>query len=119
MAPRFIGKTSLAGLHVLRLDEQPVLAQHATLRDMLRLRLGPAAAALFAEPVVTWPGPDGPGSVSWYADASGDAEPLAALPADRRATAERQLRETIGQFNSLLADVETGSLLRCSLACRG
>ena len=116
MAPRFIGKTSLAGLHPVQWDGQPVLAAHARLRDLLQSRAGPAAAGLFAEPVVTWPGADAPGSVSWYSDAPGDAEPLAGLPADRRAAAEARLRGVLRQLGPLLADPEAGPLLRRALA---
>ncbi len=116
MAPRFIGKTSLAGLHPVQLSGQPVLASHARLRDLLLARLGPAAAGLFAEPVVTWPSADAPGSVSWYADANGDSEPLARLPADRRMPAETRLRDILRQFSPLLGDPETGPLLRRALA---
>ena len=116
MAPRFIGKTSLAGLHLVQWGGQPVLGSHARLRDLLQSRLGPAAAALFAEPVVTWPDAGNPGSVSWYADASGDGEPLAGLPADRRAPVERQLRDILNRFSPLLADPEVGPLLRRALA---
>ncbi len=116
MAPRFIGKTSLAGLHLVQWDGQPVLAAHARLRDLLQSRLGPAAAGLFAEPVVTWPGADAPGSVSWYTDVPGDAEPLAGLPADRRAPSEARLRGILRQLGPLLADPEAGPLLRRVLA---
>lgn len=121
MAPRFIGKTSLAGLHPVQWDGQPVLAAHARLRDLLQSRAGSAAAGLFAEPVVTWPGADAPGSVSpgsvsWYSDVPGDAEPLAGLPADRRAAAETRLRGILRQLGPLLADPETGPLLRRALA---
>ncbi len=116
MAPRFIGKTSLARLHLVRLDGRPVLESHARLRELLQSRLGPDAAALFAEPVVTGPGPGNPGSVSWYADAPGDGEPLAALPVDRRAPVERRLREILAQFSPLLADPDVGPLLHRALA---
>ncbi len=119
MAPRFVVKTSLDGLHLLQLGGRPVLGSHARLRELLQSRLGPAAAALFAEPVVTWPSPGNPGSVSWYADTSGDGEPLATLPADRRALAEQQLRDILRQLTPLLADPEAGPLLRRALALAG
>ena len=116
MAPRFIGKTSLAGLHPILLDGAPVLAAHARLRAMLTERAGPAAAALFAEPVIT----EGtPGSVSWYADQLGDAEPLPGLPPERRAGPEARLRDTLARLAPLLADASTGPLLRRALAVRG
>jgi len=74
---------------------------------------------LFAEPVVTWPAPDNPGSVSWYADASGEAEAIAALPADRRAAVERQLRDVLRQIGPLLDDPGLGPLLHGALALSG
>lgn len=119
MAPRFIGKTSLAGLHLVTLGGEPVLRSYPRLRDALQSRLGPAAAGLFAEPVVTWPALDNPGSVSWYADAPGDAEALAVLPADRRSPVETQLRDLLQQFSALLHDPEFDPLLRRALALSG
>ena len=116
MAPRFIGKTSLAGLHPVQLGGQPVLASYARLRELLQARLGPPAAGLFAEPVITWPSAEGPGSVSWYAEANGDGEPLAGLPTDRRAPAEARLRDILRQVGPLLSEPETGPLLRRALA---
>ena len=53
MPPRYISKTSLAGLHLLTLDNAPVLGLHTRLTDLLRRRGMDAAAALFAEPVST------------------------------------------------------------------
>ena len=68
MAPRFIGKTSLEGLHPIALDGRRVLDDYERLQAVLRPRAGPEAAALFAEPVATWPtpgpAPGRPGSVS-------------------------------------------------------
>ena len=116
MAPRFIGKTSLAGLHPVQWNGQPVLAAHARLRDLLAARVGTAAAALFAEPVVTWPDAGNPGSVSWYADAAGNGEPLATLAAEHRARVEQQLREILQQFGALQADPDVGPILRRALA---
>ncbi len=119
MAPRFIAKTSLAGLHLVQLGGQPVLGMHSQLRDLLHARIGPRAAALFAEPVLTRPGDGGSGSISWYADTADDAEPLAALPTDRRAAAEARLRDIMQQIGPLRADPELGPLLRRALAISG
>lgn len=116
MAPRFIGKTSLAGLHPVQMGGQPVLASYVRLRDLLQARLGSSAAGLFSEPVVTWPGAEDAGSVSWYADANGDGEPLAGLPSDRRAPVEARLRDILQQLGPLLGEAEAGPLLRRALA---
>ncbi len=116
MAPRFIGKTSLMGLTPLTLGGQKVLDQFAAVREALRDRAGADAAQLLAEPVITWPTAEGPGSVSWYTDLPGDAEPLAALSVDRRAGAEARLRQVMARVQPLLADPGAGPLLRRALA---
>ena len=118
MAPRLIGKTTFAGLHPVLLDGQPVLEMHARLQTMLGARLGPAAAALFAEPIVTRAGPEpaDPGSVSWYTEVPGTVETLAAGSPDARAMAERRLRDLVRQLGPLLHDPDVGPLLRRALA---
>ena len=116
MPPRYIVKTSLAGLHLLTLDGAPVLRLHARLADLLRRHGADAAAGLFAEPVITPPSASLPGSVAWYADLQGVAEPLFTLPADRRAGPEVALRAALQALAPLLNDPEAGPLLRRALA---
>ena len=116
MPPRYIIKTSLAGLHLLTLDGAPVLRLHARLADLLRRHGADAAAGLFAEPVITPPSASLPGSVAWYADLQGVAEPLFTLPADRRAGPEVALRAALQALAPLLNDPEAGPLLRRALA---
>ena len=116
MPPRYIIKTSLAGLHLLTLDGAPVLRLPARLADLLRRHGADAAAGLFAEPVITPPSASLPGSVAWYADLQGVAEPLFTLPADRRAGPEVALRAALQALAPLLNDPEAGPLLRRALA---
>ncbi len=118
MAPRFIGKTSLAGLTPLHHGGGPVLARYASLTDTLRARVGTEAAQLFAEPVVTEGTDQVPGSVSWYSELQGEVEPLAALPVERRAGPEGRLRQILARLDPLLTDPELGPLLRRALALR-
>ncbi len=116
MANRFTGKTPLAGLRPLTLDGRPVQDQFATYRDLLARLAGPAAAALFAEPIATWREPgDESGSISWYADAPGEPEALASLPADRRAPVEQALRGVLASLQPALADPRLGPWLRRAL----
>lgn len=116
MALRFLGKTSLGEFAPIMLDGQAVLGAHERLQALLRDRVGPAAATLFAEPVVTWPSPDTKGSVSWYTEAQGSAESLAAMSPDRRAQTERDLRELLRRVAPLRTDPGNGPLLRRALA---
>ena len=116
MPPRYITKTSLAGLHLVTLDGAPILSLHARLTEVLHRRGAGAAAALFAEPVSTPPSASTPGSIAWYADLQGAAEPLFTLSTDRRAGPEAALRGALQALSPLLDDPEAGPLLRRALA---
>ncbi len=116
MANRFTGKTPLAGLRPLRLDGRPVQDQFATYRDLLARYAGQDAATLFAEPIATWrEDGDGSGSISWYADAAGEPEPLASLPFDRRMPLEQRLRGVLAALQPAMADPRLGPWLRRAL----
>ena len=122
MAPRFIIKTSLTGLHPLALDGTRLLELHRRLHELLVSR-APSASSLFAEPVVTWPGrngtaDDGPGSVSWYTEEAGPAEPMTGLEPFRRDLLAERLRGSLRALQPLLDEPETGPLLRRAL-CLG
>ena len=114
MAARFLGKTVLAELVPLRAGGRPVLEQYEPLRSILAARFGAAAADLFAEPIVTWGG-EASGSVSWYAEAIGEAEPLRALPAERRERLEAGLRDTLARLSPVLEEPDAGPLLLAAL----
>ena len=113
MAPRFLGKTSLDGLELLRIDGHPVLDEYTRLRDLLASR-APAAAGLLAEPIGNWNSRDAP-VVSWYAEAGNEPETLAAIAPDRRLQLEAQLRNVMASLAPLLADPTTGPTLRRAL----
>jgi S1-C subfamily serine protease len=113
VAPRFLGKTSLDGLELLRIDGHPVLDEYTRLRDLLASR-APAAAGLLAEPIGNWNSRDAP-VVSWYAEAGNEPETLAAIAPDRRLQLEAQLRNVMASLAPLLADPTTGPTLRRAL----
>jgi hypothetical protein len=118
-SPRFLLKTDLAGLVPIEVGGAPAIAQAARLADLLAARLGPEAAALFAEPVATTDAARGGGSVSWYAPASGEPVPLASLPEARRALLAAGLRDRLAALVPLLADPQAGPLLRAALVLPG
>ena len=92
---RFIARTSLAGLAPLLVNGRPLLEDEARLQDALRTRGGEAAVRLFAHPVITWGNGASPGSVAWYTDVAGEAEPLSSLPAERRAALGARLQAVL------------------------
>jgi len=109
-SPRFLLKTDLQGLEPAMLGGAPVLEAYPRLLE----RLGPHAA-LFAEPVVTWGNGRNAGSVSWYAEGSGDPVPLAGLAPPRRQAAEAELARRLAALEHLAGD----PLLRAALVLAG
>ena len=75
-----------------------VLSRHADLTRILRRHLPASTAALFARPKAV----DG-GIYEWYSDLGGQPQRLADLPAPKRASVERLLRERL-QAIAQLAD---------------
>lgn len=115
MAPRFIIKTALTGLHPLSLDGIRLLELHRRLQELFVSRdLG--AATLFAEPVVTWPTQNSPGSVSWYTEEAGPAEKLADLEPARRELFHERLNGVLQRLQPLLNEPEVGALLQRALS---
>lgn len=115
MAPRFIIKTALTGLHPLSLDGIRLLELHRRLQELFVSRdLG--AATLFAEPVVTWPTQDSPGSISWYTEEAGPAEKLADLEPARRELFHERLGGVLRRLQPLLNEPEIGPLLQRALS---
>ena len=113
MAPRFLGKTAIDGLDLLKIEGRPVLGDYARLRDLLQTR-APAAAGLLAEPIGNWNSADAP-VVSWYAEANNDPETLATLAPDHRQQLDARLRGAMAAVAPLLADPSTGPTLRLAL----
>lgn len=105
---RFIARTSLAGLTPLLINGHPLLEDEARLQEALRARGGEAAVRLFAHPVITWGNGASPGSVAWYTDAAGEAEPLVTLPVEQRGAIGARLQAVLtglwpGRTDPLLA----------------
>ena len=115
MAPRFITKTTLTGLHPLSLDGIRLLDLHRRVQDIVASS-NLDAATLFAEPVVTWPTADAPGSISWYTEETGPAEKLADLEPARRELFQARLSDALRRLHPLLDQPESGPLLRRALS---
>ena len=112
---RFIVKTALDGRVPLRAGLLPVLENYRKLQDALTGRAGSEAARLFAEPIVTWGNGAAAGSVSWYAEADGEVQPLSSLPPERRGRLEQSLQTALARLLPLRSDPEIGPLLSRAL----
>lgn len=73
-------RTTLTGVRPLGVRGEPLHHAQEQIRGAIRRRLGPRHAALLAEPVAH----DLGRAIDWYADATGDAVPLNALPSERQ-----------------------------------
>lgn len=108
-APLFIGKVEFSAAEPVNLGGTPVLRLHGELVVILNEVGAPAAARLFAEPVV------GGSAVSFYAEGSGEPQRLASLSASRRAEAEAFLRARLQELLPALDHPTAGPLLRRAL----
>ena len=92
-----------------------MLENYRKLQDLLAARAGVEAARLFAEPIVTWSNGAAAGSVSWYAEADGEVQPLLSLPPERRGRLEQSLQASLARLLPLRSDPEIGPLLSRAL----
>jgi len=92
-----------------------VLENYRKLQDLLAARAGVEATRLFAEPIVTWSNGAAAGSVSWYAEADGEVQPLLSLPPERRGRLEQSLQASLARLLPLRSDPEIGPLLSRAL----
>lgn len=96
MADHFITSTSLRGLRALGLQGDRVSAAYAQITALLRARLSPAHAALFAEPQ-----PTRDDTVDWYSDSVGEVTPLVLLGGEARELAEEQIGRLVADIEDL------------------
>lgn len=115
---RYLQAAELEDRLPLRAGAAIALAQHARLAALIEAK-APAAAGLFAEPVLDPKDSPAPRRVSWYGPASEDPVPLERLPTAQRLLAESELRSRLSALQPLLADPEAGGLLRAALMVSG
>ena len=108
-APLFIGKVEFTTAEPVNLGGTPVLRLHGELVVILNELRAPAAARMFAEPVV------GSSAVSLYAEGTGEPQRFASLSATRRAEAEAYLRARLQELLPALDHPTAGPLLRRAL----
>jgi len=121
MAKRLIASTPQGALRLLGTGGTYALRSHTQIRQYLRASLGEDFAQLFAEPSFD----NANGRIDWLAEAEGEAQPLAQLPAEqaeplRKLLAEKrqriaELAETLSRREQQSA-ILLGELLRQALS---
>jgi S1-C subfamily serine protease len=110
-APRFISKSDRRGLVPIWVDGAQAVLRSDELHRVIAQRCGRDIANLFAEPVLSADG----SSISWYAEAPGDPQPLVVMDSEKRRAPEALLRSQLSRLAPLLSDPEIGPLLSAAL----
>ncbi|MER2507366.1 MAG: serine protease, partial [Amaricoccus sp.] len=95
MADHFLTKTRIRRGQCIEVGGRLALESYPALAELLRARVSPEAAALFAEPLLSLGNDEAPSTVSWYTTRAGDAAPLASLDGAARAEVEAQLSQEL------------------------
>ncbi|MDM8215167.1 SrfA family protein [Desulfovibrio piger] len=102
MSGNLITNTPLASMHALAFQGIMVTDCYPQLRDIIRHRLGPDHALLFAEPA---PNPSSQ-SIDWYTSLQGTARPLTDLPADEQNPLREKLLGMAQEIQSLAQELQ-------------
>ena len=111
----FLCSTSLDGFEQVLVDGASPHDQYETIHDVIRREAGSAAAAVLAEPLISYGNGEAPTSISWYAAYEGNAVPITALDPARREAAEALLKARIDAISAAIAKSGEGQLLASTL----
>ncbi|WP_299131711.1 trypsin-like peptidase domain-containing protein [uncultured Amaricoccus sp.] len=115
MADHFLTKTRIRRGQCIEVGGRLALESYPALAELLRARVSPEAAALFAEPLLSLGNDEAPSTVSWYTTRAGDAAPLASLDGAARAEVEAQLSQELRAIRPLIEDRDDGPLVSAAL----
>ncbi len=115
MGSYFLTKTVVVPGSLLRVADMPVLERYDALQQALAGKVSPAAAGIFAEPVLSRGNDAAQATVSWYAGRSGAGQRLEDLDAEAREAAEGVLRQRLMEVAGALRDPEFGPLVGAAL----
>ncbi|MGD9294847.1 MAG: trypsin-like peptidase domain-containing protein, partial [Roseobacter sp.] len=115
MAEHFLTKTRVDLARCIEVAGMPAVEQYAHLREQLHAKIGPEAAKLFAEPLVSKGNDQAASTISWYCDRSGDGVPFGKLDPAGQQSVGAVLAKRLEALSDLLDDAETGPLVAASL----
>ena len=115
MAEHFLTKTRVDLGRCIEVAGIPAVERYDQLRAQLGAKIGPEAAKLFAEPLVSKGNDQAASTISWYCDRSGDGVPFGKLDPAGQQKAGAILADRLKALSVLLDDAETGPLVAASL----
>ncbi|MCB2137320.1 MAG: trypsin-like peptidase domain-containing protein, partial [Rhodobacteraceae bacterium] len=119
MADHFLTKSQFERGQCLEYGGGLALESHAALQAALSQRLSPAAAALFAEPLISFGNDSAPASIAWYTSHEGEGRPLKDLDDAEQARVGAILSRDLRAIRGLLGDAEDGTLIGAALHLAG
>lgn len=119
MADHFLTKSQISLQHCLKLGDGLALERYSALQALLRERVSPSAAALFAEPLISRGNDVAPASISWYTNFAGEGRPLSELDDAAQARVASILSRDLRAMRDLLNDPEDGPLLAAAMHLGG
>ncbi|MEO0344466.1 MAG: trypsin-like peptidase domain-containing protein [Pseudomonadota bacterium] len=115
MGQFFLKKTQIDLSECIRIGDEPVLEKHDQLRAGIEAKVGPEAANLFAEPLLSRGNDTAEASVSWYTDYEGTGQKLSQFDPAQRSDIEAKLTERLAPLSRLLTDPELGAIASAAL----
>ncbi|WP_158964928.1 S1 family peptidase [Chachezhania sediminis] len=111
MADNFLTKNRIDLGQCLPFGDGLALDAYPALAEALKARVGPEAARLFAEPLLSRGNDNVAPSVSWYSDVPGTGQPFGRLPAAAQSGVTETLSARLKEIEPLVHDPEVGSLV--------
>lgn len=119
MADHFLTKSQINIGDCLSVGGTLALESHGALHQILAERVSPAAAAIFAEPLINRGNDVAGATISWYTDMSGEGVPLASLDEAAQSRIGAILSREFRAMRALLDDPEDGPLVAAALHVLG
>ncbi|MGA9434157.1 MAG: trypsin-like peptidase domain-containing protein [Roseobacter sp.] len=119
MAEHFLTKTRIDLGRCIQVAGTPAVEKHAELYALLSAKVGPDAAKLFAEPLVSKGNDQAASTISWYSDRAGQGVPFAKLDAAGQQEVGAVLAARLAALADLLEDDDAGQLVSAALYIGG
>ena len=118
MADNFLTKNKVELGQCLEYGDGLALDAYPALYEAVKARVGPEAARLFAEPLLSRGNNSAPPTVSWYSEFDGTGQPLNRLDSAAQSAATSVLARQLGAIGALIDDPDVGQIVSAALHVR-
>lgn len=115
MADHFLTKSNIDLAQCLEHGNGLALESYSALQALLTAKVGPDAARIFAEPLLSRGNDTAAPSVSWYTDVQGSGQPVSRLDDASQAVIASELSQNLRAVRDLLDDPVDGPLVAAAL----